>query len=132
MKPLAIWLVVVAAVFGILAVIAGLLPTDTQRVFVVVDASFAMRPVWDQVDDELDRIDSREDAEFALATEKDFIHTWSDQLRLGAISPFAPCTFAGIENHAEVAEADTLILITTAASCDTTALTDWDIRLLQP
>ena len=68
----------------------------------------------------------------ALATEKDFIHTWSDQLRLGAISPFAPCTFAGIENHAEVGEADTLILITTAASCDTTALTDSDIRLLQP
>jgi hypothetical protein len=46
---------------------------------------------------------------------------------LPGIEPFAPCTFDTIETYPEVAEADELILITTAASCDTTALTDWKI-----
>ena len=132
MKPLAIWLLVVAAVFAILAVVATMLPTDTKRVFVVVDSSFPMREVWDDVDDELDRIDNRDDAEFALATEKDFIHTWRDELRLGSVEPFAPCTFEGIDASAEVIEADSLILITTSKSCDSSQFVDWEIRHLDP
>ena len=131
MRPLAIWLVVVVAVFAGLAVAASLWPEDeAKQVFVVVDSSFAMREVWDQVDDELDRIDDRDNATFALATEKDFIHGFQDQLRLGAISAFAPCDFAEIETYTQMAEADDLILITTGGSCDTTALVDWEIREL--
>ena len=130
MKPLAIWLGAVGAVFVLLALVTSLLPKDTSRVFVVVDSSFAMRSVWDDIESELDDIGGRDDAEFALATEKAFIHSWQDDLRLGAIEPFAPCTFEGIEGHTEVGEADDLILITTAGSCATTALTGWEIRLL--
>ena len=126
MKPLAIWIAVVALVFGGFAIATSVL-RDTTRVFVVVDSSFAMQTVWSQVPDELDRIDSRDYAEFALATEKDFVHTWQSDLKLIGVEPFAPCTFETIENHPEVAEADELILITTVGSCDTSALVGWDI-----
>ncbi|MGI9602094.1 MAG: hypothetical protein ACR2QE_09430, partial [Acidimicrobiales bacterium] len=127
MRPLAIWLVVVVAVFAGLAIAASLWPEDeAKRVFVVVDASFPMREVWDEVDNELDRIDNRDNTEFALATEKDFIHTWRDNLRLGSVEAFAPCDFDEIEAYAEVAEADELILVTTAGSCDTAAFVDWE------
>ena len=129
MKPLAIWIAVVALVFGGFAIATSVL-RDTTRVFVVVDSSFAMQTVWSQVPDELERIDSRDYAEFALATEKDAVHTWQSELKLIGVEPFAPCTFETIENHPEVAEADELILITTAGSCDTSALVGWDIASL--
>ena len=131
MKPLVIWLVIVAVVFGVLAVLTSVL-RDTTRVFVVVDSSFAMSEVWSDARAELGDIDDRDHAEFALATEKDFVHTWQSELRLGSVDPFAPCSFGDIENHAEVAEADDLILITTASSCDTSPFTEWEIILLEP
>ena len=131
MKPLVIWLAVVAVLFGALAFITSAL-RDTTRVFVVVDSSFEMAAVWADAMAELDEIGSREHTEFALATEKEFLHTWQLELRPGSIDPFAPCTFDGIDAHAEVAEADDLILITTGASCDTGAFTEWEIILLEP
>ena len=45
MKPLVIWLAVVAVLFGALAFITIAL-RDTTRVFVVVDSSFEMVAVW--------------------------------------------------------------------------------------
>ena len=132
MKPLAIWLVVVAVVFGGYAVITSVL-RDTSQVFVVVDSSFQMRPVWSDVQLELDRIDDREHAEFALATEKEPVHSWQPELRLVGVEAFAPCTFEGIGEYPEVAEADELILITTSANtCDTSALAGWEITQLEP
>ncbi len=133
MKPLVIWLAVIGLAFGVLALVTGLTPTDTSRVFVLVDSSFAMTEVWDEVVDELDAIDDRSDAEFALATEKDAVHTWRDGLRLGAVRPFAPCGFDEALGYAEIAEADDLILITTDGSCDTASFDDsWEIRILEP
>ena len=126
MKPLAIWVAVVAVVFGGFAIVTSVL-RDTTRVFVVVDSSFAMRTVWPQVPDELERIEGRDYSEFALATEKDAVHGWAPELTLTGVEPFAPCTFEAIEDYPEVAEADKLILITTAGSCDTSVLDGWDI-----
>ncbi len=126
MKPLAIWIAIVAVVFGGFAVVTSL-ARDTTRVFVVVDSSFPMRSVWTLVPDELDRIDNRDYAEFGLATEKRPVHSWQSELALTGVEPFAPCTFDGIEAYPEVAEADELILITTADSCDTSALVGWKI-----
>ena len=101
--------------------------------FVVVDSSFQMRPVWTDVQLELDRIDDEDHAEFALATEKEPIHSWQSELVLVGVEAFAPCTFEGIDDHPEVAEADDLVLITTSANtCDTTALVDWEIIELDP
>ena len=131
MKALAIWVVAIAVVFGAFAVIASVL-RDTSRVFVVVDSSFPMSGVWTQVPGELDEIDDEDHAEFALATEKEPIHSWEPELTFTGVEPFAPCTFDGIENYPEVSEADDLVLITTGGSCDTSALTDWDVIVLSP
>ena len=81
MKPLAIWLAVVAVVFGGYALITSA-TRDTTQVFVVVDSSFQMRPVWTDVQLELDRIDDEDHAEFALATEKGPVHSWQPELTL--------------------------------------------------
>ena len=132
MKPLLIWLAVVAVVFGGYALITSAI-RDTEQVFVVVDSSFQMRPVWRDVAGELDRIDNQEHAEFALATEKMPVHTWQSSLDLAGIEAFAPCTFDGIADSTESQDADKRILITTTDNaCDTAPLVDWEIIQLDP
>lgn len=132
MKAFAFWLTGFVIVFGAVALIINAVRT-TDRVFVVVDSSFPMTEVWDQVRGELDRIDDERFTEFALATEKNLIHTWDPRLNLDGVNPFAPCGFDEIEDYAEVVEADELILITTGGSCDTNGLTqNWNITLLEP
>jgi hypothetical protein len=131
-KPLAIWIAVVAVVFGVYALITRN-ARDTEQVFVVVDSSFQMQPVWSDVRRELDRIDDAEYSEFALATEKKFIHSWQPELELVGVEPFAPCSFGRVDQSAEAVEADTRILITTSANtCDTSALVGWKIIQLAP
>jgi hypothetical protein len=125
-KPLAIWVAAAALVFGGFAVVTSVL-RDTTRVFVVVDSSFPMRAVWSEVPAELDRIDGRDHSEFALATEKELVHGFQSELTLAGVDPFAPCSFADIEQYPQVADADELILITTPGSCDTSGLTEWKI-----
>lgn len=136
MKPLAIWLTIVAVVFGGYALAVSLL-RDTTQVFVAVDSSFEMGPVWRQVQRELDRIDDNDHSEFAVATARSvqsgLIHTWQPELTFVGIEPFAPCSFVGIGDYAEAAEADERILITTSAAvCDTSAFPEWEIIQLDP
>ncbi|MDH3706661.1 MAG: hypothetical protein OES57_11385 [Acidimicrobiia bacterium] len=132
MRPFAIWVLVVAAVFAALAIAAAVWPEDEpDQVFVVVDSSFPMRAVWDEVDDELARIEGRGSATFALATEKRVIHGFQSELRLGSVEAFAPCDFDEVLAYPQIAEADELILVTTDGSCDTAAFADWDIRTLE-
>jgi len=131
-KPLLIWLAVVAVVFGGYALITSAV-RETTQVFVVVDSSFQMRPVWSDVELELDRIDNEEHAEFALATEKEPVHSWEPELTLVGVDAFAPCTFEGIGDSPEAIAADRRILITTSANtCPTTSLVDWEIIELEP
>ncbi len=132
MKPLAIWIAVVAVVFGAYALITRN-ARDTDQVFVVVDSSFQMQPVWSDVRRELDRIDDTEYSEFALATEKKFVHSWQSELEFVGVEPFAPCDFEGVDQAPEAVEADQRILITTATNtCDTSALVGWKIIELDP
>ena len=131
MKPLAIFVVGLVVVFGAIAVINGIV-RDTGRVFVVVDSSFPMVEVWSQVPGALDDIDDQRFSEFALATEKEFIHSWRDSLELGNITPFAPCDFSEVEAYDEIETADELVLITTSSSCPTDALTAWRVIILGP
>lgn len=126
MKPLLIWSALVAVVFGGFAVATDS-TRETDQVFVVVDSSFPMREVWSRVPRELDRIDDRSYAVFALATEKDAVHGFQDELVLGAVEPFAPCTFDEIDAYPAAAEADEKILVTTSGSCDTSTLAGWSI-----
>lgn len=136
MKPLAIWIAIVAIVFGGYALVTSLL-RETSQVFVFVDSSQPMQDVWRFVPSELDRIDGRDDSEFALAQGQSLraslVHTWQPELTLVGVEPFAPCSFGEIDSFPEAAQADTKILVTTTAStnvCDTTALVDWDIVLV--
>jgi hypothetical protein len=131
MKPLAIYLAALLLAFGGLAAVITL-SRDTARVFVVVDSSFAMRDVWRQVPGELDTLDDSGYAEFALATEKDLVHSWQDRLRFRESRPYAPCDFTDIETYPEAAEADERVLITTSGSCPTDAFGDWTIISLRP
>lgn len=135
MKPLAIWLAAVVVAFGIFAVAASLLQ-ETTRVFVFVDSSNPMQVVWRDVPRELDRLDDAERSEFALAHGQsrsvDLVHSWQSTLQLTGVEPFAPCSFDEIGDFAEVADADELVLVTTDGSCDTSALVDWTIVVLEP
>lgn len=131
MKPLAIFIAGLVIVFGAFAVILNIV-RDTERVFVVVDSSFPMTEVWSQVPGVLDDIDDRQYSEFALGTEKDLVHSWQEELRLGTTNPFAPCDFSEIGAYSEVGEADELILVTTSSSCPVDAFTDWTVMILTP
>lgn len=133
MKPLLIWLAIVAVVFGGYALVSTALQ-ETSRVFVFVDASFAMEGKDDEIRAELDDIDDRDDAEFALAfgrrNDSELQHTWQPELTWTTQPLFAPCSFDEIESFPEATDADDRILITTSGSCDTSALVDWEIVLL--
>lgn len=140
MKPFAIWLAIVAVVFGVFALVTSS-AQETRRVFVFVDASNPMAPVWRDVPDALDRLDDRDRAEFALARgqsrRSELVHSWQPELRWSIVEPFAPCSFADIETFDEAIEADERVLVTTSASiltddCDVEALTGWEIVLLDP
>lgn len=135
MKPLAIWLVIVAVVFGGYALVTSV-TRDTSSVFVFVDSSNPMQPVWRKVQRELDRIDDRDHAEFALAEGQSrgsrLVHSYQATLNLGNVTPFAPCSLADIDSFPEATDADERILITTAASCDTSAIQGWTIIELTP
>ncbi len=133
MKPLLIWLTIVAVVFGGYALVSTALQ-ETSRVFVFVDASFAMEGKDDEIRAELDELDDRDDAEFALAfgrrNDSELLHSWQPELTWTTQPLFAPCSFDEIESFSEAADADDRILITTSGSCDTSAFVDWEIVLL--
>lgn len=140
MKAFAIWLAVVVVVFGVFGLVARS-QQETSRVFVFVDASNPMGPVWRDVPRELDRLADRDDTEFALARGQsrgvDLVHSWQEELRWSNVEPFAPCSFADIGSFPEAAEADERILLTSSASldtdeCDPDTLVDWQIVLIEP
>ncbi len=105
---------------------------EPERVFVVVDSSFPMRDVWNQVPDVLDRLDDGRYAEYALATEKAPVHGWQRQLTLGATDAFAPCGFERVPGFPLIAQADRVIVVTAEDSCDTSSLpANWDVMKLE-
>jgi hypothetical protein len=131
LKPFAIFVAGLVIVFGAFAIVTGIV-RDTGRVFVVVDSSFPMVEVWSQVPGALDNIDDQRFSEFALATEKELIHSWGDSLLLGSTMPFAPCDFSEVEAYGEIGEADDLVLVTTGSSCSTDAFATWRVIVLEP
>jgi hypothetical protein len=130
-RPLLIFLVGIAIAFGVLAAIV-VVARPSERAFVVVDTSFPMRDVWGRVPRALDEIHAEGFAEYALASEKDLIHSWQSTLRFRNSTPFAPCDFSEIEAYDEASEADVRVLVTTDASCPTTGLGGWRIVSLSP
>ncbi len=133
MKPFGIWLGGFLLAFGVYGGVShGVRQTDPRQVLVVVDSSFPMTEVWDQIPSRLDRLDDARYTEFALATEKRLIHSWQDRLTLGAVDPFAPCHADRVDDLAEIAEADRVVVITTDDSClDDEAPGGWEITELE-
>ncbi len=131
MKALAIWVVVVSLVFGAAAGIYHVARSrDPQRVFVVVDSSFPMVEDWDEIAEVLDGLDGDRYAEYALATEKNAVHTWADELRLAGVTAYAPRDLSRLlqaDAYPEVAEASRLVLVTNADAAATEALVEWEI-----
>jgi hypothetical protein len=131
MKAFVIWLLLVAALFGLAAGVYHLMRSgDPERVFVVVDSSFPMEEDWDEVAPVLDELDDDRYGEFALATEKNAVHSWEDELVLAGVSAYAPrdlTKLAKPDAYPEMAEADRLVLVTNAPPAETEQLTDWEI-----
>jgi len=134
-KPLAIWLAIVAIVFGGYAAATTLL-RQTDQVFVVVDASLSMQTLNNKIIMELDSIDDRDDAEFALAIARrntaELTQSWQPDLRWTNPQLFAPCSFDGIDAFPEASAADERILITTPGRCDADRPVGWTIIELTP
>lgn len=126
MKPLAIWAAAVVTAFAALAGVTTA-TRDTEQVFVVVDSSFPMRDVWTRVPAELDRLDDRKYAEFAVATEKESIHGYQSDIEFVGVEAFAPCSFDDIDSFPNASTADERILITSGDSCSTSELDGWTI-----
>jgi hypothetical protein len=130
-RPLLVFLVGVALVFGALAA-AIVLTRPSERAFVVVDSSFPMRAVWDQVPGVLDGIADEGYADVSLATEKDLVHSWQPTFELPVLTPYAPCDLSGIGSYTEAQTADVRVLVTTPESCPSDAYDDWQVRTLRP
>lgn len=118
MKPFAIWLAMSLLVFGSFSGGYHLyLTRNPRKIAVAVDTSFPMRTVWSQVRNRLEELTSARYTQFALLTEKGRVHSWSDTVEIGKLSPYAPRDFSGLADAAtvpEVAEADERILLTNA------------------
>jgi hypothetical protein len=131
-RAFAIWLLG----FGVaMATVVGITTStrSTEQVFVLVDSSFAMDEVWGDVRLELDRLDDQRYAEFALATEKELVHSWRDELDLGDTTAFAPCDFDDATAYQQVGDAEELILVTTSGSCAQAAVgSEWEVIVLDP
>lgn len=130
MRALAAWLPVLLLVFGGYAFVTDrAMSQDPQRVLVIVDSSFLMSQVWGQVPQAVDALDGQRYTEYALATEKQLIHSWRAELDLdGDVTPFAPCVFDTVDELAEVQQANRVVVVTTGNSCAASAVPDdWQI-----
>jgi hypothetical protein len=134
-KALAIWLGMAVAVMGTFAIGYNFWRTSNpEQVLVVVDSSFPMEEVWRHVPAELDDIDDRRYAEFALVTDKESIHSWSDTLDLGDVTPFAPRDLERFSQDApypEFDEASEVILVTNADPAEVEGITDWKVVTIE-
>lgn len=130
MKPLVIWAIGVVTAFGALTGIT-IATRETEQVLVVVDTSFQMGDVLRRVPGELDRIDDREYAEFALATvsrSSDVVHGYQPELELGRVEAVGPCEFDDVSISPAASAADERILITTSTNeCSLDDLDGWTI-----
>ncbi len=134
MKAFGLWLGGFVALFGIYGgATHAVRNSDPEQVFVIVDSSFQMRPVWGQVARTLDAIDDERYSEYALATEKQPVHDFTDRLTLGAVDAFAPCDFDDVTTYPEATEADEVIVITSVDSCPVDGLPEsWRVIELSP
>jgi hypothetical protein len=136
MRIFALWLgLVVVVAAGLGGAYHLYRSANPERIAVIVDSSFPMEAVWQQVPGALEEIAGERYAEFSLVTDKDQVHGWQDDLRLGSIAPYAPRNFDRLRDaaaYAVLAEATEVYLITNASAAETAEFADWKIVRLEP
>lgn len=135
MKPFVVWLVLTLLLFG--GVSGGYhryLTKHPRKIVVAVDSSFPMRTAWSHVRNRLAEVTAARYTQFALLTEKGQVHSWSDTVDIGKLSPYAPRDFSELNDAAslpEVAEADKRVLLTNAPPDQTQLLRKQGWRIVK-
>ncbi len=131
MKSFFLWLALTLGAFGSLGGGYHLaLESAPRRVLVIVDSSFAMKPVWHRISPLLRDLSKLKYSEFSLVTEKGGVHGWASRLSPGKLAPYAPRDFAALEGGGrfpEIGEASEVYLITNAPPGATADLGAWTI-----
>ncbi len=136
MKPFAIWLAMVIGLFGGLG--GGYhfyLEGHPRKMVVAIDASYPMKSVWREAIRALSELQDQRYTQFALFTEKSRVHSWSRDLDMENVTPYAPRNFASLKEGSafpEIENTDKRLLITNAPAQETAELEGrWEILRLR-
>lgn len=136
MRAFGKWLLLALCLFGGAAGgYHAYLQAHPRKVLVILDSSFPMGPVWEQVPPLLASVGGKRYAVFALATDKGRVHGWQRALDLGRTVPYAPRNLNDLSDRLqlpELEEATETILITNADPRETTKLRKWKVLRLAP
>jgi len=106
-------------IFGLLAGVTHIyLSANPRKVAIIIDTSFEMERYESTIYSKVDTICSTRYAEFALLTDKSLIFSWTASPRpVRSLKFYGPDDFSLIASgtHTELAEADTVILISRSA-----------------
>jgi hypothetical protein len=134
MNRFVLWLVLALVAFGGSAGgYHAYLTENPRRIAVVVDTSYPMLAVWGRVPALLDAIGRVRYSEFALASDKRLIRSWSPTLHLALGQPYGPRDFSRLTDPAgipDLAAADEVVFITNASPAEMESLPGW--RILRP
>jgi hypothetical protein len=131
MRAFGRWLKLAVCLFGLAA--GGYhvyLGSHPKKVLVILDTSYPMSAVWDQVPSVLASIEASRYTIFALASDKGRIHGWRSTLELGRNVPYAPRYLKDLRQQlgtAELGEASEVVLITNAPEKELPPSTGWKI-----
>lgn len=130
------WLALAGGLFGLTAgAYHAYLLASPKKVLVVVDSSYPMGQVWNQVPPVLQSLSGKRYSVFALATDKGLIHGWQPTLDLGAAGTYAPRQLTDLWQRLPVEErnqAQEVHLITNAAPAELPQGGDWTVVRLGP
>jgi hypothetical protein len=123
------WLVLACGLFGVAFwSYHTYLQAWPKKVLVIVDGSYPMTAVWDQVPPRLRSMTGARYTLYALATDKGLIHSWQPKLELNAVRPYAPRQLIDLPQRLqfpERAQATEIDLITNAAADELPTGTGW-------
>ena len=131
MRAFGRWLMLAVCLFGLAA--GGYhvyLAAHPKRVLVILDTSYPMSAVWDEVPSALASLEGSRYTVFALASDKGRIHGWRSTLELGRSAPYAPRYLKDLRQQLampELGEASQVVLITNAPEKELPSSGDWKI-----
>lgn len=116
------WVVLAVSLFALAAWgYHATLSAWPKKVLVIVDSSYPMSTVWDQVPPLLRSLSAARYTIYALATDKGLVHGWQPNLELGPARPYAPRQLADLPQWLQLperSEARETYLITNAAAAE--------------